>query len=39
MPHSDQEARDMYRAAIMPGSFETLYAMPVTHDLLELRRA
>lgn len=39
MPHSDQEARDMYRAAIMPGSFETLYAMTVTDDLLDLRRA
>ncbi|GAN00055.1 hypothetical protein U91I_03718 [alpha proteobacterium U9-1i] len=39
MPHSDEEARDMYRAAIMPGSFETLYAMPVTADLLELKRA
>ena len=39
MRHSDDEARRMYRDAIVPGSFETLYAMPVTADLLELRRA
>lgn len=39
MRHSDDEARALYRAAIEPGSFETLYAMPVTADLLELRRA
>ena len=39
MAHSDDEARRMYRDAIVPGSFETLYAMPVTADLLEPRRA
>lgn len=39
MRHSDDEARRMYREAIVPGSFETLYAMPVAADLLELRRA
>ena len=39
MHHSDDEARRMYREAIVPGTFETLYAMPVTSDLLELRRA
>ena len=39
MRHSDDEARAMYRDAIVPGTFETLYAMPVVADLLELRRA
>ena len=39
MHHSDDEARRMYREAIEPGTFETLYAMPVVADLLELRRA
>jgi heme-degrading monooxygenase HmoA len=39
MRHSDDEARRMYREAIVPGTFETLYAMPVVADLLELRRA
>jgi hypothetical protein len=39
MRHSDDEARDMYRAAIEPGSFETLFAGEVAHDLLELRGA
>lgn len=39
MRHSDDEARRMYREAIVPGTFETLYSMPVTSDLLELRRA
>ena len=39
MRHSDEEARAMYRQAIVPGTFETLYAMPVAADLLELRRA
>lgn len=38
MRHSDDDAREMYRAAIEPGSFETLCAGPVTADLLELRR-
>ena len=28
-----------YRDAFEPGSFETLFAMPVVADLLELRRA
>lgn len=39
MHHSDDEARQQYRDAIEPGTFETLYAMPVVSDLLELRRA
>lgn len=39
MYHSDEEARQMYREAIVPGSFETLYAMPVVADELELRSA
>ncbi len=39
MYHSDDEARRMYREAIEPGSFETLCAMPVVADLLDLRRA
>ena len=38
MHHSDDEAREKYRAAIEPGSFETLFAGDVTHDLLDLRR-
>ena len=38
MHHSDEEARQKYRDAIVPGSFETLYAGPVVADLLELRR-
>ncbi len=39
MHHSDDEARRMYREAIEPGSFETLFAAPVISDLLDLRRA
>ncbi|MDX2274790.1 MAG: antibiotic biosynthesis monooxygenase [Hyphomonadaceae bacterium] len=39
MHHSDDEARRQYREAIEPGSFETLFAMPVVRDMLELRRA
>ncbi len=39
MHHSDDEARRMYRDAIVAGTFETLYAVPVTADLLDLRRA
>ena len=39
MPHSDQEARKMYRDAIAEGGFETLYAMPVAVDELDMRRA
>jgi heme-degrading monooxygenase HmoA len=38
MRHNDDEARRMYREAIEPGSFETLFAAPVVCDLLELRR-
>jgi hypothetical protein len=38
MRHSDDEAARLYREAIEPGGFETLFAMPVTADLLELRR-
>jgi heme-degrading monooxygenase HmoA len=38
MHHSDDQAREKYRAAIAPGTFETLFAGPVAHDLLELRR-
>lgn len=39
MDHSDDEARRMYREAIVPGSFETLASGPVVADLLELKRA
>lgn len=39
MRHSDDEAREKYRNAIEPGGFETLFAMDVTADLLDLRRA
>ena len=39
MHHSDEEARQKYRDAIEPGSFETLFAGPVVADLLDLRRA
>jgi antibiotic biosynthesis monooxygenase len=35
MRHSDDEARRKYRGAIEPGSFETLFAMPVVSDLLQ----
>ena len=35
MHHSDEAARQQYRDAIEPGSFETLFAMPVVSDLLE----
>jgi heme-degrading monooxygenase HmoA len=38
MHHSDDEARQRYREAIEPGSFETLFVGPVAHDLLALRR-
>jgi len=38
MRHSNDEARRMYREAIAPDGFETLFAMDVTADLLELRR-
>lgn len=39
MHHSDDEARQKYRDAIEPGSFETLFAMPVISDLLQQRTA
>jgi hypothetical protein len=39
MHHSDDEARRMYREAIVEGSFETLASGPVVADLLDLRRA
>ena len=39
MDHSDDEARRMYREAIVEGSFETLASGPVVSDLLDLRRA
>lgn len=39
MRHSDDEARQKYRDAIAPDGFETLFAGPVTADLLELKRA
>ncbi len=39
MHHSDDDAREKYRAAIAPDGFEALFAMDVTADLLDLRRA
>jgi len=39
MYHSDDEARRMYREAIVPGTFETIAAGDVVADLLELKRA
>jgi heme-degrading monooxygenase HmoA len=39
MRHSDDQARRQYREAIVPGTFETVFAMPVVSDLLDLRRA
>jgi len=38
MDHSDDEARKMYRDAIVPGTFETIAQGEVVADLLELRR-
>ncbi|MGE3142256.1 MAG: antibiotic biosynthesis monooxygenase [Hyphomonadaceae bacterium] len=38
MYHSNEAARRKYRDAFYPGTFETLHAMPVTADLLDLRR-
>ena len=38
MRHSDDEARKMYRDAIVPGTFETIATGEVVADLLELRR-
>jgi hypothetical protein len=37
MHHSDDEARQKYRDAIEPGSFETLFAGEVVADLLQHR--
>jgi hypothetical protein len=39
MHHSYDEAREMYRAAIVPGTFETIATGEVVADLLDLRRA
>lgn len=39
MYHSDDEARKMYRDAIVAGTFETLAQGEVVADLLDLRRA
>jgi hypothetical protein len=39
MRHSDDEARRIYREAIVEGTFETVFAGEVAADLLELRRA
>ena len=39
MHHSDDAAREKYRRAIVPGSFETLFSGPVAADLLLLKRA
>jgi hypothetical protein len=39
MRHSDDEARRMYRDAIVEGTFETIFAGDVVSDLLELKRA
>jgi hypothetical protein len=38
MRHSNEEARKMYRDAIVPGTFETIAQGEVVADLLELRR-
>lgn len=38
MEHSDDEARQQYRDAIVPGTFQTLAKGEVVADLLELRR-
>jgi hypothetical protein len=39
MQHSDDAARQKYRDAIVPGTFETLFSGEVVADLLDLRRA
>jgi heme-degrading monooxygenase HmoA len=39
MHHSDDEAREKYRSAFEPKSFETLFAGDVAADLLDFRRA
>ncbi len=39
MHHSNDDARQKYRDAIVPGTFETIFAGPVVSDLLELKRA
>ncbi len=38
MRHSDDAAREKYRAAIAPDGFETIWSGEVIADLLELRR-
>ena len=38
MHHSDDAAREKYRGAFEPESFETVFAGEVVADLLELRR-
>ena len=38
MHHSNDEAREKYRSAFEPESFETLFAGEVTADLLDSRR-
>ena len=38
MHQSDDDARKMYRDAIVPGTFETIASGEVVADLLELRR-
>jgi heme-degrading monooxygenase HmoA len=39
MHHSNDEAREKYRSAFEPESFETLFAGEASADLLDLRRA
>jgi hypothetical protein len=39
MHHSDDAAREQYRDAIQPDTFETLFTGEVVADLLELKRA
>lgn len=39
MRHSDDEARRMYREAIVEGTFDTVFAGEVAADLLDLRLA
>ncbi|WP_395645596.1 antibiotic biosynthesis monooxygenase family protein [Terricaulis sp.] len=39
MHHSDDAAREKYRRAIVPGSFETLFSGEVVADLLQPRPA
>lgn len=39
MHHSDDAAREQYRSAIAPGTFETLFSGEVVADLLQQRSA